>query len=132
MDDGSVRLHNIQNERPLITLQGTMDELPIQKIIWSPSRPCVFVILDVRSRIHLWDLGAGDIYPAHTLQLKTTTNDFAMNGQNDHSKQKRQLLVLSSNDGLIHIHQLSSEYLSGDEQSCRKELARFLHYVSII
>ena len=132
MDDGSVRLHNTQSERPLITWQGTMDELPIQKIIWSPSRPCVFVILDVRSRIHLWDLGAGDIYPAHSVQLKRMTNDFAMNAQNMHSKQKRQLLALASNDGLIHIHQLSEEYLSGDQKSCKKELARFLHYVSII
>ena len=94
MDDGCVRLHNIQTERPLITWQGTIDELPIQKIIWSPSRPCVFVILDVRSRIHLWDLGSGDIYPAHTVQLKTLTNDFAMNTQSDHSQHKRQLLVI--------------------------------------
>ena len=132
MDDGCVRLHNIQTERPLITWQGTIDELPIQKIIWSPSRPCVFVILDVRSRIHLWDLGSGDIYPAHTVQLKTLTNDFAMNTQSDHSQHERQLLVLSSDDGLIRIHTLSLEYLSGDKESCKKELDRFLHYVSII
>ena len=132
MDDGCVRLHNIQTERPLITWQGTIDELPIKKIIWSPSRPCVFVILDNQSRIHLWDLGSGDIYPAHTVQLKTITNDFSMNTQNDHSQNQRQLLALASEEGFIHIHMLSPEYLSGDKETCKKELARFLHYVSII
>ena len=132
MDDGGVRLHNIQSERPLITWQGTIDELPIKKIIWSPSRPCVFVILDVQSRIHLWDLGSGDIYPAHTVQLKSITNDFSMNTQNDLSQQQRQLLVIASDDGVMYIHLLTDEYVSGDKKSCKKELARFLHYVSII
>ena len=133
MDDGCVRLHNIQSERPLITWQGTIDELPIKKIVWSPSRPCVFVILDVKSRIHLWDLGSGDIYPAHTVELKSGTNDFSMNTQSDHyQEQQRQILALASNEGIINIHMLSPEYLSGDEGSCKKELARFLHYVSII
>ena len=67
--DGSIRLHNSSNERPLITWAGTVDNEPILKVIWSSSRPCVFFILDTASRIHLWDLGAGDIYPAHTVQF---------------------------------------------------------------
>ncbi len=30
----------------------------------------MFVVLDNASRVHLWDLGAGDIYPAHTVQFE--------------------------------------------------------------
>ena len=30
----------------------------------------------IYSRIHLWDLGAGDIYPAHTVQFGDTINSF--------------------------------------------------------
>ena len=131
-DDGSVRLHSVTSEKPLITWPGTVDGQPILQIIWSPSRPCVFVILDVQSRIHLWDLGSGDIYPAHTVQLKSITNDFSMNTQNDLSQQQRQLLVIASDDGVMYIHLLTDEYVSGDKKSCKKELARFLHYVSII
>ena len=76
-DDGSVRLHSTFNERPLITWQGTVDEAPIVSIVWSMFRPCVFFVLDSKSRIHLWDLGAGDIYPAHTVQLSKVTRGLA-------------------------------------------------------
>ena len=27
------------------------------------------IVIIIISRIHLWDLGAGDIYPAHTVQF---------------------------------------------------------------
>lgn len=49
-DDGSVRLHSLTSEKPLITWPGTVDGQPIVQIIWSPSRPCVFYILDSDSR----------------------------------------------------------------------------------
>jgi len=49
-DDGSIRLHNTVNEKPLITWSGTVDNEPIQKVIWSPSRPCVFFLLDTANR----------------------------------------------------------------------------------
>ena len=48
--DGSIRLHNSSNERPLITWAGTVDNEPIIKVIWSTSRPCVFYILDSANR----------------------------------------------------------------------------------
>jgi WD40 repeat protein len=60
-DDGTVRLHATTNERPLITWPGTVDGQPIVKLIWSTSRPCVFVVLDTASRVHLWDLGSGKV-----------------------------------------------------------------------
>ena len=49
-DDGSIRLHHVVNEKPLITWSGTVDNQPINKVIWSPSRPCVFCILDTANR----------------------------------------------------------------------------------
>ena len=45
-DDGSVRLHSVASEKPLITWPGTVDGQPILQILWSPSRPGVFYILD--------------------------------------------------------------------------------------
>jgi hypothetical protein len=48
--DGSIRLHSAANERPLITWAGTVDNEPIVRVIWSPSRPCVFFILDTANR----------------------------------------------------------------------------------
>ena len=49
-EDGSIRLHNTGNERPLITWAGTVDNEPILRVVWSPSRPCVFFILDTANR----------------------------------------------------------------------------------
>ena len=49
-DDGTVRLHAVTNERPLITWPGTVDGMPIVQVIWSFSRPCVFYVLDNLSR----------------------------------------------------------------------------------
>lgn len=49
-EDGSIRLHSAASERPLITWAGTVDNQPILRVIWSPSRPCVFFILDTANR----------------------------------------------------------------------------------
>ncbi len=53
-----------------MTWPGSVDGQPILTSVWSRSRPCVFVLLDTASRVHVWDLGAGDIYPAHTVQFE--------------------------------------------------------------
>ena len=44
-EDGSIRLHNTG-----ITWAGTVDNEPILRVVWSPSRPCVFFILDTANR----------------------------------------------------------------------------------
>ena len=49
-EDGSIRLHSTNNDRPLITWAGTVDNEPIVKTVWSTSRPCVFFILDTANR----------------------------------------------------------------------------------
>ena len=49
-EDGSIRLHSTNNDRPLITWSGTVDNEPIVKVVWSTSRPCVFFILDTANR----------------------------------------------------------------------------------
>ncbi len=49
-------------------------------------------------RIHLWDLGAGDIYPAHTVQFGNKVNCFSLNcetGDPGH----RQLLAIGLEEG---------------------------------
>ena len=40
-------------------------------------RPCVFVVLDTGNRIHLWDLGVGDIYPVHGVEFDDKVRSFA-------------------------------------------------------
>ena len=131
-DDGTIRLHAITNERPLISWPGTIDGQAIDKVVWSQSRPCVFVVLDTSSRIHLWDLGAGDIYPAHTIEFNDLVTCIAMNTELWDGGRQRQLLALGLDNGSIEVHHLRDEYRSLDKTNCQKELAKFMHYVSII
>ena len=92
------RLHSTNNDGPLITWAGTVDNEPILKVIWSSSRPCVFFILDTDNRIHLWDLGAGDIYPAHTVQFGDQVNSFSLSCENG-DPGMRQMLAIGLEDG---------------------------------
>ena len=126
-----VRMHSVTSEKPLITWPGSVNGQPILRIIWSPSRPCVFYILDSDSRIHLWDLGVGDIYPAHSVQFEEKVNVIAINPELGDPKQK-QLLALGMENGRVEVHHLKSEYRAKDSKACTVELERFLHYVSII
>lgn len=130
-DDGSVRLHSVTSEKPLITWPGSVDGQPIVQIIWSPSRPCVFYVLDSDSRIHLWDLGVGDIYPAHTVQFEDRVNVIGLNPELSDPRLK-QMLALGMQNGRVEVHHLKADYRASDLKSCSKELDRFLHYVSII
>lgn len=132
-DDGSVRLHQLSKERPLISWPGTVDGQPILQLLWSQSRPCVFVVLDNLSRVHLWDLGAGDIYPAHTVQFEDEDIlCMAVNPELRESVSHKQLLALGMSSGKVEVHHLKDEYRTEDKEACVKELGRFLHYVSII
>ena len=79
-------------------------------------RPCVFAVLDTASRVHLWDLGAGDIYPAHTVQFEDAIAALALNPdlgvrEGDHggtkasssSNRQKQLLALGMENGKVEV-----------------------------
>ena len=73
-------------------------------MIWSQSRPCVFVVLDNASRVHLWDLGAGDIFPAHTVQFEDRVSAAALNPELGDARQK-QLLALGMESGKVEVRE---------------------------
>ena len=50
------------------------------------------------ARIHLWDLGAGDIYPAHTVQFGDQVNTFSLSCENG-DPGMRQMLAIGLEDG---------------------------------
>lgn len=135
-DDGTIRLHSIGKERPLMVWPGSVDGEPILKIVWSQSRPCVFFVLDSGSRIHLWDLGSGDIYPAHSVDFDEEITAMDINPEltlrTSSTSRSKQLLALGMASGKVEVHHLMAEYQSKDEDACRRELGRFLLYVSII
>ncbi|XP_002662902.2 cytoplasmic dynein 2 intermediate chain 1 isoform X3 [Danio rerio] len=64
--DGSVRLHSVLREDPLMEWAGRSSGAPILSVQWSQTRPAVFCVLDAASDLHIWDLTEKDYVPVIT------------------------------------------------------------------
>ncbi|XP_032160428.1 WD repeat-containing protein 60 isoform X3 [Mustela erminea] len=61
--DGSLRLHQLTSERPLLQWDGSTDGHAVTGLHWSLTRPAVFLAQDDTSCIYVWDLLESDLGP---------------------------------------------------------------------
>ncbi|XP_029776687.1 WD repeat-containing protein 60 [Suricata suricatta] len=61
--DGSIRLHQLLSERPLLQWDGGTGGRPVTGLRWSWTRPAVFLAQDDASCIYIWDLLESDLGP---------------------------------------------------------------------
>ncbi|KAM7037576.1 cytoplasmic dynein 2 intermediate chain 1 [Passerculus sandwichensis] len=61
--DGSIRLHQMTSEHPLMQWNGSTKGQPIIALQWALTRPAVFFALDASSNIYIWDLLENDLLP---------------------------------------------------------------------
>uniref|UniRef100_A0A8C9UC52 Dynein 2 intermediate chain 1 n=1 Tax=Serinus canaria TaxID=9135 RepID=A0A8C9UC52_SERCA len=61
--DGSIRLHQMTSEYPLMQWNGSTKGQPIIALQWALTRPAVFFALDASSNIYIWDLLENDLLP---------------------------------------------------------------------
>ncbi|NWY54083.1 WDR60 protein, partial [Chionis minor] len=61
--DGSIRLHQMTSEYPLMQWNGSTNGQPIIALQWALTRPAVFFVLDASSNIYVWDLLENDLQP---------------------------------------------------------------------
>uniref|UniRef100_U3JWU0 Dynein 2 intermediate chain 1 n=1 Tax=Ficedula albicollis TaxID=59894 RepID=U3JWU0_FICAL len=61
--NGSIRLHQMTSEYPLIQWNDSTKGQPIIALQWSLTRPAVFFALDASSNIYIWDLLENDLLP---------------------------------------------------------------------
>ncbi|XP_044102876.1 cytoplasmic dynein 2 intermediate chain 1 isoform X4 [Neovison vison] len=61
--DGSLRLHQLTSERPLLQWDGSTDGHAVIGLHWSLTRPAVFLAQDDTSCIYVWDLLESDLGP---------------------------------------------------------------------
>ncbi|XP_038654284.1 cytoplasmic dynein 2 intermediate chain 1 isoform X4 [Scyliorhinus canicula] len=54
--DGTIRLHSVTTERPIIQWNESTQGRPIRAIAWALTRPGMFFVLDSASHIYVWDL----------------------------------------------------------------------------
>ncbi|XP_054848145.1 cytoplasmic dynein 2 intermediate chain 1 isoform X2 [Eublepharis macularius] len=61
--DGSIRLHQMTSELPLIQWNDSTMGQPIIALQWALTRPAVFFVLDATSVVYVWDLLENDLSP---------------------------------------------------------------------
>ncbi|NXP54192.1 WDR60 protein, partial [Heliornis fulica] len=59
--DGSIRLHQMTSEYPLMQWNDSTNGQPIIALQWALTRPAVFFVLDASSNIYIWDLLENDL-----------------------------------------------------------------------
>ncbi|KAK7170271.1 hypothetical protein R3I94_000488 [Phoxinus phoxinus] len=64
--DGTVRLHSVLREDPLMEWSECSSGAPILSVQWSQTRPAVFCVLNAASNLLIWDLSEKDYMPAVT------------------------------------------------------------------
>ncbi|KAL7644816.1 UNVERIFIED_CONTAM: hypothetical protein RMT77_004629 [Armadillidium vulgare] len=134
-NDGLIRLHSITSPSPLTCWQASNNPAPVRKVEWSPSRPCVFYMLDNLGMFHIWDLSAGDIYPIVSVEkgeiVDGDLTDFNVASSSTDLNQPLHA-VFASESGTVSIRTISSLFLKSSEEEYKNELERFRCYVSII
>ncbi|XP_063063164.1 cytoplasmic dynein 2 intermediate chain 1 isoform X2 [Engraulis encrasicolus] len=103
-DDGSVRLHSLQCEQPLLEWSGSTAGVAIVVVQWALTRPAVFCVLDSASCLHLWDLLEDEKAPVLTEKIDADrVATMAMFG--DPAKQNTYSgVALAKHSGRIEIH----------------------------
>uniref|UniRef100_A0A8C8S2T1 WD repeat domain 60 n=1 Tax=Pelusios castaneus TaxID=367368 RepID=A0A8C8S2T1_9SAUR len=61
--DGSIRLHQMTSEHPLMQWNDSTNGQPIIALHWALTRPAVFFVLDASSTVYIWDLLESDLWP---------------------------------------------------------------------
>ncbi|XP_060104050.1 cytoplasmic dynein 2 intermediate chain 1 [Heteronotia binoei] len=61
--DGSIRLHQMTSELPLIQWNNGTTGQPVIALQWALTRPAVFFVLDAASVVYVWDLLESDLSP---------------------------------------------------------------------
>ncbi|XP_065795712.1 cytoplasmic dynein 2 intermediate chain 1 isoform X4 [Muntiacus reevesi] len=61
--DGSIRLHRLTAERPLLQWDHSTHGRAIASLQWSLTRPAVFLVQDDTSCVYVWDLLESDLGP---------------------------------------------------------------------
>ncbi|KAM6375735.1 cytoplasmic dynein 2 intermediate chain 1 [Alca torda] len=61
--DGSIRLHQMTSEYPLMQWNDSTNGQPVIALQWALTRPAVFFVLDASSNLYIWDLLENDLLP---------------------------------------------------------------------
>ncbi|XP_016406933.1 WD repeat-containing protein 60-like [Sinocyclocheilus rhinocerous] len=124
--DGTVRLHSVLREDPLMEWSGCSSGASILSVQWSQTRSAVFCVLDAASDLHIWDLTVKDYVPFVTENIH---NDrvTAMAVFGEPAKQNTfSGVALAKQSGKVEI-QYFKESLTVPSAYDKEKLKSFLH-----
>ncbi|XP_051755889.1 cytoplasmic dynein 2 intermediate chain 1 isoform X2 [Ctenopharyngodon idella] len=129
--DGTVRLHSVLREDPLMEWSECSSGAPILSVQWSQTRPAVFCVLDAASDLLIWDLTEKDYVPVITENIH---NDrvTAMAVFGDPAKQNTfSGVALAKQSGKVEI-QYFKKSLTVPSASDKEKLNSVLHDAFLI
>ncbi|XP_017795904.1 PREDICTED: WD repeat-containing protein 60 [Habropoda laboriosa] len=133
-DDGTIRLHSLNIEKPILQLRDEDNTCEIKSIQWSKTKPFLIFVLDNNSCIHIWDLSSSDIYP--TCKVNMQKNGCIKCMQLSSCKTKREMscqyLALGMESGNVEIHKLKTNFYYSKKEDYLQELNTFMQYVKIL
>ncbi|XP_036452697.1 WD repeat-containing protein 60 isoform X2 [Colossoma macropomum] len=119
--DGSLRLHSVLHEDPVLEWSTSSGDVPVLSVQWSKTRPSVFCVLDAASVLHIWDLTEKDSSPVMTESF-TTDRVMAMAVFGEAARQNRYSgVALAKQSGRLEIHFLKQS-LTVPQPSDREKL----------
>ena len=118
--DGSARLYNVLQQRPVLTLEPSTSSL--FAACWSPSRPTVFAVGGADGNLYVYDVGKSRGLPEATLQVTTNKSPLYSIMFNPQSPQ---LVATADAQGFVKVWRLSTHLstMAANELQALEKLA---------
>ncbi|XP_006018614.1 WD repeat-containing protein 60 isoform X1 [Alligator sinensis] len=108
--DGSIRLHQMTSEYPLLQWNDSTDGQPVIALQWALTRPAVFLVLDASSNVYVWDLLENDLWPV-AKQIIQSDRVLTMAVLGEPEKKNGLLgIVLAKESGIIDIQYIKKKW----------------------
>ncbi|XP_048950743.1 cytoplasmic dynein 2 intermediate chain 1 isoform X7 [Canis lupus dingo] len=119
--DGSIRLHQLTSECPLLQWNGSTEGHAVTCLRWSLTRPAVFLAQDETSCIYIWDLLESDLGPV-AKQLISPDRLVAMTvvGEAEKTSGSFLALVLARASGSVDIQYLRRAWVAPVRDELRR------------
>ncbi|KAF6073034.1 hypothetical protein HJG60_020293 [Phyllostomus discolor] len=127
--DGSIRLHQLAREQPLLQWDHSTGGRAVSGLQWSPTRPAAFFVWDEASCLHVWDLLESDLGPVATHHVSPDgLVALTVVGEPEKTSGSFLALVMARASGLVDVQYVKSEWAAPvpDEQ---RQLRRLLQQV---
>ncbi|XP_034952278.1 WD repeat-containing protein 60 [Chelonus insularis] len=131
-EDGSICLFSSKLEKPLVQLKNPNSTAAIKIIQWSKSKPLIIYVLNVESKIYIWDLRKSDIFPTFNITLENGHVDsMQLSPCRSNHDLINQYITLGYNNGNIEIHKLNQQFQYPNRDQIASDLEVLLKYLSI-